>query len=117
MAADSIDVQEPGTPTAALATQSFTRSAATVHREEVVIGNGTGDTSVAEVLNAAPTTEFGLVTRNIPSGTQQVSDGAGSLTVDALDLDIRNLAASQDNVRIGDGTDLANVTAAGELNV
>lgn len=117
MAANSIDILEPGSPTAALATQSFTRAAATVHREEVVLGNGTGDTAVAEVLNTAPSTEFGLVTRNIPSGTQVVGDGGASLTVDALDLDIRNLVPSQDAVRLGDGTDLANVTAAGELNV
>ena len=42
---------------------------------------------------------------------------AGSVVVTATDLDIRNLSHTQDSVRIGDGTDLANVTAAGELNV
>lgn len=42
---------------------------------------------------------------------------AGSVTVTATDLDIRDLSHTQDSVRIGDGTDLANVTAAGELNV
>jgi hypothetical protein len=117
LAADAIDIAEPGSPTAALATQSFTRAAATVHREEVVLGNGSGDTALAEVTNAAPTTEFGLVVRNIPSGTQVVGDGGGALTVDALDLDIRNLTPATDIVRIGDGTDNVNVTAAGELNV
>ena len=94
MAADAIDIAEPGSPTAALATQSFLRAAVTVHREEVVLGNGAGDTAIAEVLNVAPSAEFGLVTRNIPSGTQVVGDGGGALTVDAIDLDIRNLGAS-----------------------
>lgn len=42
---------------------------------------------------------------------------SGSVVVTATDLDIRNLSHTQDSVRIGDGTDLANVTAAGELNV
>lgn len=42
---------------------------------------------------------------------------SGSVIVTATDLDIRNLSHTQDSVRIGDGTDLANVTAAGELNV
>lgn len=40
-----------------------------------------------------------------------------TVTVSATDLDIRDLSHTQDSVRIGDGTDLANVTAAGELNV
>jgi hypothetical protein len=40
-----------------------------------------------------------------------------TVTVTATDLDIRDLSHTQDSVRIGDGTDLANVTAAGELNV
>lgn len=53
----------------------------------------------------------------------QIHDGGNSITVDgtvtvtATDLDIRDLSHTQDSVRIGDGTDLANVTAAGELNV
>lgn len=40
-----------------------------------------------------------------------------TVTVSATDLDIRDLSHTQDSVRIGDGTDLATVTAAGELNV
>ena len=50
-------------------------------------------------------------------GTVAVSSVAGTVTVVATDLDIRDLSHTQDSVRIGDGTDLANVTAAGELNV
>lgn len=47
----------------------------------------------------------------------QIHDGGNSITVDAVDLDIRNLTHVSDSVRLGDGTDLVNVTAAGELNV
>ncbi len=46
-----------------------------------------------------------------------VSDAGGSLTVDAVDLDIRSLDDTFDFVRIGDGVDRVNVTAAGNLNV
>lgn len=75
--------------------------------------------------------------------TQPVSDAGGSLTVDAVDLDIRDLSSAADSVsavvtssalptgaatsvnqtnksqftRITDGTDDALVTATGELNV
>lgn len=40
-----------------------------------------------------------------------------TVTVTATNLDIRDLTHVSDSVRLGDGTDLANVTAAGELNV
>lgn len=50
-------------------------------------------------------------------GALYVSVANTSLVVTATDLDIRNLSHTQDSVRLGDGTDLANVTAAGELNV
>lgn len=45
-----------------------------------------------------------------------VSDAGGSLTVDATDLDIRDLDAGQDNVAISDGTDTLEVNADGSLN-
>jgi hypothetical protein len=66
-------------------------------------------------------TDIGDVTVNNAAGASAVNiqDGGNSITIDAADLDIRNLThvASQDSIRIGDGTDLANVTTAGELNV
>lgn len=37
----------------------------------------------------------------IDSGTTTITDGGGSITVDAVDLDIRNLTAAQDKVDIG----------------
>jgi hypothetical protein len=60
---------------------------------------------------------------NDSTGVLSVDDNGGSLTVDgtvtvtATDLDVRNLAHTQDSVRIGDGTDLALVSAGGALLV
>lgn len=51
------------------------------------------------------------------AGALYVSISNASIAVTATDLDIRDLTHVSDSVRIGDGTDLANVTAAGELNV
>lgn len=62
-------------------TESLTVGAETVQRERVQVA-GAAAADVAAVTNAAPTTEYGLVTRNIPSGVQPVNDNGGSLTVD-----------------------------------
>lgn len=50
-------------------------------------------------------------------GSINVSDNGGSLTVDATDLDIRDLSASQDNVAISDGTDTLAINADGSVNI
>jgi hypothetical protein len=44
-----------------------------------------------------------------------IQDGGNSITIDAVDLDIRNLSHTQDSIRLGDGTNLAQVTVSGEL--
>lgn len=46
-----------------------------------------------------------------------IGDGGGSITVDATDLDIRDLSASQDNVAISDGTDTLAINADGSINI
>lgn len=108
MANASIDIKEDAAPTKKLASQSFTRGVDTVHQEEVVIGDGSTNGLILGVA-AAPL-------RVDPTGTttQPVSDGGGVLTVDALDLDIRNLVASQDFVTVTSKQDLtpASPTAA-----
>lgn len=47
----------------------------------------------------------------------QIHDGGNSITVDAVDLDIRNLSAAQDNVAVSDGTDTLAVNADGSINI
>lgn len=55
--------------------ESLTVAGQTVYRQRTQV-SGAGDVQIAAVVNAAPTTEYGLVTRNIPSGTQPVSAAA-----------------------------------------
>ena len=50
-------------------------------------------------------------------GALHINDGGGSLTVDASDLDIRDLSHTQDSVKIGDGVDFLAVNADGSINV
>jgi hypothetical protein len=79
-------------------TSELTVGVNTVERQRIVLSDDAAAAGLAAVVNAAPTTEYGLVTRNIPSGTQPISgtvtanagtgtftvgDGGASLTVDA----------------------------------
>lgn len=45
-----------------------------------------------------------------------IGDGGGSITVDAVDLDIRDLSHTQDSVKIGDGVDFLAINADGSIN-
>lgn len=114
------DDKTEGANTANVDTESLTVGAKTVNRQRVQVAGST-DTAIAVVKNTAPTTEFGLVTRNIPSGTQPVSgtvsvtepvsvdDNAGSLTVDApVGTPVAN--------RLSDGTAFL-TTTSGRLSV
>lgn len=70
-------------------------------------------------LGANSGVDIGDVTVNNAAGAAAVNiqDGGNSITVDATDLDIRNLSASQDNVAISDGTDTLAVNSDGSINV
>lgn len=57
-----------------------------------------------------------LLTVNV-DGSVNVTDNGSSLTVDALNLDIRDLSHSQDSIKVGDGTDFVAVNADGSLNI
>lgn len=46
-----------------------------------------------------------------------IQDGGNSITVDATDLDIRNLTHATDSIKVGDGTDFLAVNADGSINV
>lgn len=46
-----------------------------------------------------------------------IADGGNSITVDASDLDIRDLTHASDSVKVGDGTDFLAVNADGSINV
>lgn len=78
-------------------------------------------THVSDSVKVGDGTDF-LAVNADGSINAVVSDGGGSITVDgsvtvsATDLDIRNLAATQDNVAISDGTDTLAVNADGSIN-
>lgn len=50
-------------------------------------------------------------------GSINVTDNGGSLTVDGVDFDIRDLDAAQDNVAISDGTDTLAINPDGSIDV
>lgn len=83
-------------------------------------------TSVSDSVSVLQATHDNLnLNANIQVGNADVangnpvpiSDAGGSLTVDATNLDIRDLSAAQDNVAISDGTDTLAVNADGSINV
>ena len=49
-------------------------------------------------------------------GSINITDNGAAITVDATDLDIRDLDAAQDNVAISDGTDTLAINADGSIN-
>lgn len=70
-------------------------------------------------LGANSGVDIGDVTINNGAGVAAVNvqDGGNSLTVDATDLDIRDLTHSSDSVKVGDGTDFLAVNTDGSINV
>jgi hypothetical protein len=73
MADNFLPYQNPTVTDAKLDTETLSVGANSVHRERVQIA-GSGDVEIAKLANSNPAgTEYGLITRNIPSGTQPVS--------------------------------------------
>jgi len=108
MANDVVNIKEDASPTKKLASQSFTRGVDTVHQEEVTIGDGTNNGRVVAVTAANALKVDGSAVN------QPVTDAGGALTVDAIDLDIRNLATGQDKVdaRLRNAADAAFIEPA-----
>lgn len=78
------------------------------------------DASGSVIALDAPTlTALESITVQNGAGASAVNiqDGGNSITVDAVDLDMRNLSASQDNVAISDGTDSLAINTDGSINV
>lgn len=91
------------------------------HTEDSVrLGDGTSFfTSTSENGDLALDVHISNSNIEVTQGTSPwvIGDGGGSITVDAVDLDIRDLSASQDSVAISDGTDTLEVNADGSINV
>jgi len=96
--------QDPAVVSRKLDSESLAVGLNTVERERMQLA-GALAAEIARVLNAAPVgTDYGLVTRNIPSGTQLV-DGSGVVQpVSAVNLDIRDLVFALDKVDVSGST-------------
>lgn len=78
------------------------------------------DASGSVVALDAPTlAALESITVQNGAGTSAVNiqDGGNSITVDAIDLDIRDLTHVSDSIKIGDGTDFLAVNTDGSINV
>lgn len=119
---DSIPVTDNGGSLTIDATSlPLPTGAATAANQSTIIGHVDGIESLLTTIDSDTSnisTKIDTIAGAV-SGTEMQVDvlTMPTVTVSATNLDIRDLSHSQDSVRIGDGTDLANVTAAGELNV
>src|SRR5512134_963155 len=107
-----VTLDEAATIDKRLLTVTRLEAADTVHSETFVLvdpdGNDTAE--FAKVVNAAPSTEYGLVVRNIPSGTQAISHASLAVTgggVEASALRV-TIASDSTGVLTVDGTVTAN---------
>jgi hypothetical protein len=69
---------------------------------------------IAKIADATVTSQQLAVNAD---GSINITDNSGSLTVDAVNLDIRDLSHSQDSVKIGDGTDFLAIDGSGNIGV
>jgi hypothetical protein len=96
--------------TPADADQTFRSTGATATSDDVTAAN----------VHGMDVNSFGMVFDGTAwdrlrgtGGAVHINDGGNSITVDATDLDIRDLAHTQDSVRLGDGTSLFTSTTVG----
>lgn len=83
-----------------------------------VIGNVADALKVTGEVSFASGSEVALDAATLAAlETVTIEDGGGSITVDAVDLDIRDLSDATDSVAIGDGTNSLSVNADGSINV
>lgn len=81
--------------------------------------NGASDSSNILIVGTEDGTGGGTAhaIRVDTGGQVIISDGGGSITVDAVNLDIRDLTHVSDSVKVGDGTDFLAVNADGSINI
>ena len=101
-----------------LSNTSILVTAADLDIRDLSFATDSVDVSGSEVsLDAA--TLAALETITVEQGTSPwvIGDGGGSITVDAADLDIRDLTHVSDSMKIGDGTDFLGIESDGSINV
>lgn len=99
---------------------SLTVDAADLDIRDLVFATDKVDVSDSVVaLDAATLAALESITVQNAAGASAVNiqDGGNSITVDATDLDIRDVTHVSDSIKIGDGTDLLAVNSDGSINV
>lgn len=98
---------------------SLTVDASDLDIRDLVFATDKVDASGSVVALDAPTLaalESITVQNGAGGAAVNIQDGGNSITVDAVDLDIRNLSHTQDSIKIGDGTDFLAVNVDGSIN-
>lgn len=87
--------------------------------ESITVQNGSGAAAVniQDGGNSITVDANNLDIRDLVFASDKVDVSGSSVTVTATDLDIRNLSHSQDSVKIGDGTDFLAINTDGSINV
>lgn len=87
--------------------------------ESVTVQNGAGAAAVniQDGGNSITVDATNLDIRDLVFATDKVDVSGSSVTVTATDLDIRDLTHSSDSVKVGDGTDFLAINSDGSINV
>lgn len=99
---------------------SLTVDAIDLDIRDLVFATDKVDVTGSEVsLDAATLAALESITvQNGPGAAAvNIQDGGNSITVDAIDLDIRDLTHVSDSIKIGDGTDFLAINPDGSINV
>lgn len=109
--AGAVNIQDGG--------NTITVDAVDLDIRNLVFASDKVDTSGSVIaLDATTLAALESITVQNGSGAASVNiqDGGNSITVDAVDLDIRDLTHVSDSVKIGDGTDFLAINADGSIN-
>jgi phage baseplate assembly protein gpV len=99
---------------------SLTVDAVNLDIRDLVFATDKVDVSGSSIALDAPTLaalESVTVQNGAGASAVNIQDGGNSITVDANNLDIRDLTHVSDSVKIGDGTDFLAVNTDGSINV
>ena len=108
----SVNITDNGT--------SITVDATDLDIRELAFATDKVDVTGSTVALDAPTLaalESVTVQNGTGAAAVNIQDGGNSITVDAVDLDVRDLTHVSDSVKIGDGTDFLAINADGSINV
>lgn len=99
---------------------SITVDAVDLDIRDLVFATDKADVSGSVIALDAPTLaalESITVQNGSGAASVNIQDGGNSITVDAIDLDVRDITHVSDSIKVGDGTDFLAVNTDGSINV